>query len=518
MKRFIQYTAIVIALSLAASCNPIGEGTSESGLISFEPQSVETKALINSATDLQSQKFTVKDMMGNTAYIDNYIAYNSTSSSWEYQTTPTSYPWADGTHKLFGFTYGSGSFADNTWSIPSTTLKTNLNQTDLLYSTIVNTTAADWKAAASGHTTSTPVTLKMHHLLSAVRITLVNNTGVDVTVSSVEFNLPITASTSVNFAGDDAVRATPTFPSTGSTGNFVGTFTSATLAAGESVDALSGTKVTTSTPAAAYMIWPQTLVKTETSATATLTITLGDNSDPKIVKLPAGSWKAGEINNYTLVLYPGDLELVFNVMPWEPVSVDPIDTSTGSINMSNVTWMNTKVKRTQDGEVLNTVDDDNYTVYMYKDPLVNTGTSTNPNWTQYTANNGYSPAQGYFTVNYPDKGLFKIELIPAYGQSAVPANTFKIQIYGKPSDNPNATPAQYVWRDIKATEDLEDWRERVGTNSNPVTIYFRIIAATEAPTNGAKAQINIWFKPEGGDEWISAYSEIRANYAATITN
>lgn len=517
MKRFIQYTAIVIALSLAASCNPIGEGTSESGLISFEPQAVATKAMVNSTADLISQnmKFAVKDLMGTTAYIDNYIAYNSTSSSWEYQTTPTSYPWTDGEHKFFGFTYGSGSFSNNVWSIASSTLTTTSNQIDLLYSDIVSTAFPGWK---EGHSSSSPVPLTMHHLLSAVRVTLVNNTGVDVTVSNVAFNLPITASASVSFAGDDAVAAAPSFPSTGSTGNFVGSFTSATLATGESVDALSGTKVTTSTPAAAYMIWPQTLVKNETTTTATLTITFGDNST-KTVEFPAGTWEAGKINNYSLVLYPGDLKLIFNVMDWEPVSIDPIDTSTGSINMSNVTWMNTKVKRTTDGEELNTVVNDVYAVYMYKNPYINMGTSTNPNWVPYT-DFTYYPAQGYFTVNYPDKGLFKIELIPAYGQSAVPANTFKIQIYGKPSDNPNATPAQYVWRDIKATEDLEDWRQRNGNTSNPITIYFRIIAVSDALSDGQKAQINIWFKPDpvATSEWISAYSEIRANYAATITN
>ena len=192
--------------------------------------------------------------------------------------------------------------------------------------------------------------------------------------------------------------------------------------------------------------------------------------------------------------------LKFIVQPWEASEQDgAIDTSTGSINMSNVTWMNTKVKLTAEGEEVNTVNNSGYAVNMYYQPYVKNGET----WTQYTANNGYYPAQGYFTVNYPVAGLFKIDLIPAYGQSeaSLDKSKYEIYIYDYPVGE---TPGNF---------------RAINPDGEPIsnnTVYFQVRAAATQDGAEHKAQIDIWFKPDGSTEWISAYSEIRANYALTI--
>jgi len=204
------------------------------------------------------------------------------------------------------------------------------------------------------------------------------------------------------------------------------------------------------------------------------------------ISVPVGTkWAADSLYSYKLQIYPNDIKLIFVVQPWDKVDVGTTDTSTGSINMSNVTWMNTKV--TVDEAEVNTVFNSSYTVEMYYQPTVNEST--------YTANNGHFPAQGYFTVNYPSSGKFKIEMIPAYGKTEVDKSAYAIYIY----DNTITTGDK--WRAIKTDG------ETITNN----TVYFQVRAA-KADTNEYNGQIDIWFQPTGSTEWISAYSEIRANY------
>ena len=508
MKRIIQYTAIVIALSLAASCsNLIEEKALEGGLISFEPQSLETKARVT-PDNLTGEQFAVWDLMGSDIHIQNSIQYSG--GKWVYN-TPATYYWKDGTHKFFGYTYNKGSFANNVWSIGSTdspvTITTTANQTDLLFSSIETTTAADWKAATTGHTKDTPVKLTFHHLLSAIRVTMINASGENVTVSSAAVTLPNQGSATVSFAGAQA----DTSVTVGTTaGNFGGFTAQKSLAAGDSLNVLDGTVLTTAnTLAAPYMIWPQTLA--ENAATIAVTLKVGSAAE-KTVNIPIQEntkWAAGEINSYRLLIYPNDIKLVFEVQPWEVVEIPAMDTSNGSINMSNVSWQNTVVQ--VNGNDTNTVVINSYLVNMFYHPTVD--------GTTYTANNGYFPAQGFFTVNYPVKGKFKIGLIPAYGQTEADLNAemYEIWIWDE-------TVTPHVFRQMKGEnvgfENLDDWREYNGTTLKGVnTIYFQVRASNSVP-NGThpeyKAQIDIWFLPDGESEWISAYSEIRANYALVI--
>jgi hypothetical protein len=265
---------------------------------------------------------------------------------------------------------------------------------------------------------------------------------------------------------------------------------------GGKVDVI-GQAVTTATDPAYYIVWPQTIEEGSEIA-VTVNYTMKGKTYNKTVKIPAGTWSAGKKYNYTLQIFPTDVRLIFKVMPWDSIEVGDIDTSTGSINMTNVTWQNTKVKLTADGEETNTLVNNAYSVYMYKDPYVQSGDS----WTQY---DGYIPAQGFFTVNYPTSGLFKIELIPAYGQTEedLDRSKYEIWIYEYPAEDEETGS----FRAIKADG------ETITNN----TVYFQVRAAKSQDGAEHKAQIDILFKPaREGSEWISAYSEIRAKYACII--
>lgn len=493
MKRTIKYIAIFMALTLVASCNVIEETPSGSGLIGFSPKSVATKAMVN-PEDLTGLVFDVYDILTasgtSSLHIDNYIAYNTTSYNWTYQDPdqPSAYSWLDGEHRFFGCTQGTGTpdLASKTLTFPEATLTTASEQTDILYSDLFKSTAEDWKASK---TMADSVELSFHHLLSAVSVTLVNYTGAALPVQSVTVSFPNKADATVDYSGDDAVV---TVSDVVKDGNFGGFTSAETVAAGDSIDVLkpSNNLSAENAKASQFLIWPQTGDDGLAEGAATVVIDLGNNNT-KTAAIPAGTkWNPGEVNAYRILIYPDFIILQFEVQDWEKETIN-LDTNVGSINMTNVSWMNTKVKLTEDGEIENTVVISAYSVYMYKNPYIQNGND----WVEY---DGYYPAQGFFTVNYPESGKFKIGLIPAYGETEVDEDMYEIYIY-----DPAATG---YWR----TQDEDG--EAISRN----TVYFQVRAASGQDGAQHKAQIDIWFLPDGGSEWISAYSEVRANYALTI--
>ena len=339
--------------------------------------------------------------------------------------------------------------------------------------------------------------------------------------------------------------------------------TATTLASQKSIDVL---KMAAADEKAYQLVWPQTLA--EDAVTVTVSYTLnGTTYTDKTVALPADTWVAGKKYDYELQILPSDIRLVFVVQPWDSGEAGEINTETGSINMSNVTWMNTKLM--VNDELVNTVVNNKFSVYMYKDPyltitkypadvyqtyeedvyaedgetiihhagdqvldengdpiilhhegdliLDENGHQDYQKGTQYS---GYYPAQGYFTVNYPKAGLFKIGLKPAVKDpqgNLFDASKYEILIYdsspqkddetGEEIQDENGNPVPVGFRSINPDG------ETITNN----TVYFRIVAAANQDNLEHQAQIDIWFKGTEDDaEWISAYSEVRANYACVI--
>ena len=461
MRKNILYTAVILALAaLAVSCNKVDNNLAGDDLISFAPQAAGTKAMLNNETDLRTQTFAVKDIVDGALYVENTIVYNG---GWAY-TDPADakYLWKNGTHNLFGYTAGMGTFTGTTLTLPSKTLTTAYDQTDLLYSDIVTTTADAWKRANSK---GDPVPLHFHHLLSAVSITVENHTPTDIVINSASVSLPNQAAPTISFTGTTPVPAIGTLTK----GNFIATAMSApvTLAASDSLDVLAQAKLASKAQPAQCMIWPQTLAAND--AQVTISYVQDGETKSATVSIPEGTvWNAGKINAYNILIRPTSIELVFEVQPWQKVEgIDKIDTATGSINMSNVTW----VQQIVNGK--NTVDNNDYgTVYLIKN------------------GDNYTPARGYFTVNYPTEGTYEITLIPAYGGSEDDLQYFSVSPSGK-----QTLPV---------------------VNGIPQTIYFTI-SANNPGTAKRVAAINITITPKDGEP-VSAYSEIRANYTLTIND
>ena len=106
-------------------------------------------------------------------------------------------------------------------------------------------------------------------------------------------------------------------------------------------------------------------------------------------------------------------------------------------------------------------------------------------------------------MTYPTAGKYRIGIIPAYDEDTVDASKYEIYVY----DNTITSGDKWVKHDSEN-----------GAAITHDTIYFQVRAAATSYDAEYKAQINIWFQPEGREDWISAYSEIRANYACVITN
>ena len=545
MKKALIYSAMVL-LAGAMACNKTDHVLSGDGHILFAPTGVETRALVTN-DNIQDETFQVFDFIGTTQYIDDQIKYNDTDAVWDYENADY-YLWKPGTHKLFGFTAGAGTLGtDQKVTISKTLTTATEDQVDLLYSEIVTQDAAAWKSTA-GNTPDTPVALNFKHLFAAVSFEIKNETGEAVTLNTVSAPaIKNAGSVTVDYSGDavsvsDVSFATATTP-------FAPGLSNVSLADGASVDALSG-----ATTPDYFVVWPQALPDGENALTLAFDYTVGTGTDAlaktATVKLPADTWQAGHKYAFLLSIYPTDVHFIFTVQDWESGEAGSIDTSTGSINMSNVTWMNTKVM--VDGVEKNTVNNAQYSVTMwptsgsstyvvfetYAEDVVDEETQEiihkKGDFKTYEADvyevddqgqpvlddqgqpvilhhagdkivketqtvpYSYQPAQAYFTVNYPKAGLFKMGLIPAVNETTVEPQHYQIMIY----DNQTSS-----WRDLNPNG------EEISMN----TVYFRVIAVEPRLDSAQhKAQIDIWFKAEGSDEWISAYSEIRANYAIII--
>lgn len=531
MKKAFIYSAIVL-LAAGTACNKTDSVLPGDGQIRFALTSPETRALVENVTDLQNnQTIKVFDFLDGTNYFDADETVSYSSGAWNFD-SGKGYTWKTGSHRFFAYTKDNACAISGTVVTVSKTLTTaEANQADIVYSGL-NVTKTSEEAKADNYA---PVRLNMDHLFSAVSMLVKNGTTDAITVNSVSANIPNKGTATLDFTkpaeGDDATKVT--YGEVSLDGQYVvGTALSNVEVAAEGlVDVLGQGSATAETY---WLVWPQTIA--EDAVSVTVSYTQNESSYSKVVKIPAIAWKAGNKYSYTLTIYPNDVRLVFQVMPWDAMGVD-INSESGSINMSNVTWQNTVVtlnQGTASETTANTLNNSAYSVYMYHnasvqvfkrnsdgelihqvyaedtvgadgeehqagEPVVDeygNPTVYEMEWKTYD----YYPAQGYFTVNYPKEGKYRIGLIPAYGQTTVNEEMYEIYIYDLASKK---------WEKHNQTD---------GESISNKTVYFQVRASENvADTHPEyRAQIDIWFKADGSDEWVSGYSEIRANYACII--
>ncbi len=550
MKKLSIYLTISVMAVLAVACSKNGsqvdptkpEAAKEAN-IGFGSASAKAPGALEINTEkpmrIRVFDFYTKQGAEEIKYIDDLIQEATTAGAWAF-VSENEYAWKKGTHKFFGWVTKDAAGQDVSglsFNEDTKVLTLSASNTDYQYSTLQT---VEWPDATLTDGT-VPMTVK--HLTAALKLKVTNmmESEQTVAVTSVTLkNVVTTASATVDYsetAEGAEGKAVVTYGE-GTTGNLsLPAIASTTLAA-------AGSVVSDMT-----YVWPQSVnpIPAEAEpgeegseeeggedegseetpavvATVDVAYTLGGTAKTTTMTLPAAKWEAGNCYTLDLQIVNKNIVLVFKVQPWDASEQDgEINTSTGSINMSNVTWMNTKVKLTAEGEEVNTVNNSGYAVNMYYQPYVKNGET----WTQYTANNGYFPAQGYFTVNYPVAGLFKIGLIPAYGETEVSPEFYEIYIY----EYPTKKEVDGVEVEVPGFfRPIDPDGEEISMN----TVYFQVRAAGPKDAQGEegdddyvpafdgqdgaehKAQIDIWFKPDGSSEWISAYSEIRANYALTI--
>ena len=519
--------------------------------------------------------FTVNDLLksgaSESAHIDkDAITYGASTKTWTYDSKKT-YQWKEGTHTFFGWSKNDGFIDANTFwgsapvlngralTLPTKVLTTaDANQFDFLYSDLFQTTAAQWK---SSHDKDATVQLAFNHLFSAVSMTLENLVAdKSVTVKSVKLTNTFKnrGAATITFGDPAATDQTATkvvvlpTAATSTTPYIAATaITEGTLATGAKIDILDQKALAADGTPKFGLVWPQTFDGNGKELEVVYKREGDAGYTTSKLSIPATTWEPGYKYKYNLQITPNDAQLIFEVMPWTVVDV-PVNTENGSINMSNVTWQNTVVtlnQGTATESTANTLDNGAYSVYMYHNASVQVikrdangepvhqtyledvygedgktiihskgeyvvdeyGNATvyEMEWKTYD----YYPAQGYFTVNYPKSGLFKIELIPAYGQTKedLNASMYEIYIYEYPTkkevDGQEVTVPGY-FRPINPE----------GETISMKTVYFQVCASENvADTHPQyKAQIDIWFKATDSNEWVSGYSEIRATYACII--
>lgn len=545
-KAYIYLTFIVMAVLGTASCSKHSsldmpeEKEAQENKIGFGSVSAQRAGEVTPDASKKRQiqvydYYTAEGTSTETEYIDELIQESATAGVWAYvkEGKTHSYSWKKGIHKFFGWEAvdSTGAAApglnynseDKVLTIAGennapVALPGKAN-TDYRYAEIKKVSYPDKVTFVTDKTTGKktdvePIQLTVKHLSAALSYTVENFTGQTYTINSISVsNVVTTAAPAVDFSGDEPATIAYNL------GTDKG---SVSLVLGEGDNAVK------------TCVWPQTVEGSK----LTVNYKLGTTDKEVTIDIPKTTWKAGKYYNFKLQLVNKTITLTFTVADWETVEgVGDVDTSTGSINMSNVTWMNAKVM--VDGVEKNTLDNDDESVTMYKvdgsykhviyetyeEDVVNEETGEvihkagdvkvyeedvvdeetgevhkagDPIVKIEDVAYAYQPAQGYFTVNYPRTGKYFIAIIPAKGETAVDASKYQIMIYDSKTKS---------WRDYDAVN---------GEDVTNDTIYFRVFAAPEQDGKEHKAQIDIWFQPVAGGEKISAYSEIRANYTLII--
>ena len=548
MKKLIIFTGILLAIA-ATGCKKSGLGDNPVAGTDTREDISFGSVVINKAFSGESKmtfsdgfSFTVNDLLkvddaAESAHIDkDYIVYASDSGTWTYGSTKT-YQWKNGTHTFFGWSKNDGFIDANTFwgsapalngrtlTLPTKVLTTaDKNQFDFLYSDILKTTAADWK---SSHDKEATVPLAFNHLFSAVSMTLENLVAdKSVTVKSVKLTdtFKNSGSATITFgdpaaSGETATKvvvlptaATSTTPYIAATA-----ITEGTLATGAKIDILDQKALAADGTPKFGLVWPQTFDGNGKELEVVYKREGDAGYTTSKLSIPATTWEPGYKYKYNLQITPNDIVLTFNVLPWESVDGLAGNTSTGSINMSNVTWIQQKVV-INDAAPVNTVinSKDGSVTLFYVTPTSKEVDGKEVPTTlidgEPVTEAGYIPAYAFFTVNYPLEGTYELSLIRA--KDATDDSDLEFFEISTPETYPNLPVIEKNGKKI------------------PQTIYFSVRAKMSTTDDNGntvtvqdgkehKASINLHITPKGGEK-ISAYSEIRANYTliipATSTN
>lgn len=229
MRRRVLYL-LVAALSVTACF----EAPTDRGDISFSAvDGASTRALMNDAAlKTSGNKLKVFDeltgfsgraswMGADNLYINDEIVYAG-NPVWNY-VSGRSYPWtANGTHKFFSWLsydntlsmtdaqFCGASFNNSTkvLSIPQKEMTTSTPLYDFMYSDVVSLAAAD-------HTPGSSVNLQMHHLFTALNISVKNTSGNTILLRRVTLSgMKNKRSATLDFSGDTVAVATANLAAT----------------------------------------------------------------------------------------------------------------------------------------------------------------------------------------------------------------------------------------------------------------------------------------------------------------
>ena len=345
MRRVLPYLIIVALSILSCGKDPFGEGT-----ISFSAEDGgTTRAMMNDAAlKTNGNKLRICDVLtgfsgrvswmgeGNPYYINDSLVYAGTPI-WNYGSGRT-YPWtADGTHKFFSWLrydqalnmyeadFCGASYNDATQilTIPQKEMNVTTPQFDFMYSDVI-------KVPAATHTAGSPINLELHHLFSALNITLLNTSGNTVILKSVVLRgIKNSRSATVDFSGD-AVRV----DTDNATSVEVPLFVSENADTEDYGDTFVSEDVIKNL-APFYLMWPQTYedlvnaelyvtykalgINNQLSSELHSTIRLGDQT---VFKTDFLGMDAGSRYSFMLMFQQSALQITMTVLPWEYETFD----------------------------------------------------------------------------------------------------------------------------------------------------------------------------------------------------
>ena len=416
MKNILTYTILAACILALSACShkqldpPAPEiEVDKTALISFSTGIAGTKGLIedqdaldNANTVIQVYDYMTPTSGSDVKYIDDRIVGNTTGGSWSYENPNTVYYWTKtGTHHFFGWlvqqldketTDSAGntsstvinatdlfgdskpSFEGMKVSVPAIEMTPSSKQFDFLYSGIVSRNSAD----PQQHTTVLfEDEAVMKHLFSALAVTVINQTGSSIDISSFNIsNFDKECSAEIDYSGatgisSDAalttIEADPTvvrrgafepyaFPKDANNENAI---IPLTIANGTSVNMYTGTAIT-SDNSDFRLIWQQ-----DDTANSSINVTYkkNDHDYTKSASL-SGVFKdqkdtGGNIINkmlpgkkyrLTVTITAQELYIEPTILPWEiaseytfessiTTSLRCIDASYRGINLS-AGWQN----------------------------------------------------------------------------------------------------------------------------------------------------------------------------------